>query len=245
MKKINVVCLKWGTKYSSTYVNRLFKMVNKNLTYPFDFFCLTDNPEALDEGIRVLPISDPSLSGWWHKLSLFQADFYGLTGTALYLDLDVVITGELDSLIDFRPGEFCIMKDTGRQKWDKFNSSVMRFELGSMSYVWEGFLFNRNWIFEHMYGDQDWISLMVPNGVTYPEDLVVSFKKHCHAQGWSMLGLGEWLMKREWLHPSGIARIPNGARVIVFHGLPNPEDVMEKPYKQWRKAPWIRKYWMQ
>jgi hypothetical protein len=133
MRTLNVICVKWGTKYGSIYVNRLFNMVKKNLTKPFNFYCMTDDATGLTHDIRVLPIADTSLSGWWHKLSLFKSDFYGLQGTALYLDLDVVITGSLDPLIDYEPEHFCIMRDTGRNKWDKFNSSIMRFELGTLN----------------------------------------------------------------------------------------------------------------
>jgi hypothetical protein len=36
----------------------------------------------------------------WTKLATFSADLHGLRGTALFLDVDVVITGSLD---DFSP----------------------------------------------------------------------------------------------------------------------------------------------
>ncbi|MDY0136536.1 MAG: hypothetical protein RBS36_05130 [Thiomicrospira sp.] len=243
MSTLNVICVKWGTKYGPIYVNRLFNMVKKNLTKPFNFYCMTDDATGLTHDIRVLPIADTSLSGWWHKLSLFKSGFYGLQGTALYLDLDVVITGSLDPLIDYEPEHFCIMRDTGRNKWDKFNSSIMRFELGTLNYVWDGFVYNQKWIADNMEGDQDWIGLLVPSALTYPEKWVVSYKKHCHAQGWSMLGLGEWLMKKDWIKPQGMAVLPSDARVVVFHGLPNPQDVIQTSYKQWKKAPWIQNYW--
>ena len=36
MKKsvVNIVCMKWGKKFGPQYVNRLYKMVEKNLTLP-------------------------------------------------------------------------------------------------------------------------------------------------------------------------------------------------------------------
>jgi hypothetical protein len=37
-KQVNIVCLKHGTKYNSDYVNRLYNMVQRNLTIPFKFF---------------------------------------------------------------------------------------------------------------------------------------------------------------------------------------------------------------
>ena len=52
--KINVICVKEGTKYDSDYVNILYFMVKRNLTIPFDFICLTENPQDLLEEIKVI-----------------------------------------------------------------------------------------------------------------------------------------------------------------------------------------------
>jgi hypothetical protein len=40
--------MKWGDKFPSEYVNRLYAMVNRNLSIPFRFVCFTEN----DSGIR-------------------------------------------------------------------------------------------------------------------------------------------------------------------------------------------------
>lgn len=42
----NVICIKWGDKFGSEYVNSLYKMVEKKLTIPHRFVCFTDNPEG-------------------------------------------------------------------------------------------------------------------------------------------------------------------------------------------------------
>ena len=39
-----VLCMKWGTLYPASYVNRLFHAVSANLSGPFRFICLTDDP---------------------------------------------------------------------------------------------------------------------------------------------------------------------------------------------------------
>ena len=46
----NVICIKWGTKFGPEYVNRLYKMVQKNLSLPHRFVCFTDSAEGLAEG---------------------------------------------------------------------------------------------------------------------------------------------------------------------------------------------------
>ena len=42
----NVICIKWGTKFGADYVNRLYRMVEKNLSIPHRFVCFTDNSEG-------------------------------------------------------------------------------------------------------------------------------------------------------------------------------------------------------
>ena len=97
------ICVKWGNKYPADYVNRLYNMIKRQISSPFTLYCLTDDSEGMYPEIHPLPIIDSSLSGWWHKLSLFQEDFYGLKGDILYTDLDVVIVGELDEFFTYLP----------------------------------------------------------------------------------------------------------------------------------------------
>ena len=49
----NVICIKWGTKFGPEYVNKLYKMVEKNLKIPHRFVCFTDNTEGLLPGIET------------------------------------------------------------------------------------------------------------------------------------------------------------------------------------------------
>ena len=45
--KVNIICMKWGEKYDSSYVNILYNMVERNLNRPFRFVCFTDNKSGL------------------------------------------------------------------------------------------------------------------------------------------------------------------------------------------------------
>ena len=56
---INIICMKWGDKYGADYVNRLYGMVNRNLTLPFNFVCFTENPEGIHSNVKICPL--PSL----------------------------------------------------------------------------------------------------------------------------------------------------------------------------------------
>jgi len=77
-----VVCLKYGTKYSADYVNKLYNMVKRNLTLDHEFVCYTEDATGIDLGIRIEPIPlMPGVTGWWYKPMFFNPNI-GLKGTA-------------------------------------------------------------------------------------------------------------------------------------------------------------------
>ena len=67
----------------------------------------------------------------------------------------------------------------------------------------------------------------------WPDDWVPSFKYKC---------CPSWL-KSWFVCPS----IPLGARIILFHGLPNPPEAIigrsGKWYRHIQPSPWIKDYW--
>jgi len=222
-KSVNVVCLKWGTKYDAYYVNVLYTMVRRHLLLPHRFFCITDNPVGLDEGITILPlITEPGLKGWWYKLSLFRGKIYGddLVGTTLFLDLDVVIQDTIDCLFDYDSGGFIILKDwafTG----DIWNSSVFRIEIGDHKDVWKDFVQDKHQIMRRLHGDQDWISEKITNPKIWPSEWIVSFKHHCDPEP------------------------PADAKIVVFHGDPKPDEAkanfISEHWWYLKKPRWFKK----
>ena len=68
----NVVCIKWGDKFSADYVNRLYNMVQRNLTLEHRFICLTEDPTDLNPKIEALPLTRDDLEYCWNKLILFE-----------------------------------------------------------------------------------------------------------------------------------------------------------------------------
>ena len=125
--RVNVICMKWGEKYDSSYVNILYNMVDRNLKRPFRFVCFTDNKSGLSNSIESFDL--PSLNlpkgipeRGWMKLSTFASNLHDLSGKTLFLDLDLVIIDNIDAFFD-RPGDFLIIKDF-RKKNFIGNSSV-------------------------------------------------------------------------------------------------------------------------
>lgn len=87
----NVVCVKFGTKYSADFVNKLYNDIKRLTKSEFKFFCYTDDAEGIGKDITIIhPLGKPTLKGVWNKLRLFdpQMPFEGKT---YYFDLDVKI----------------------------------------------------------------------------------------------------------------------------------------------------------
>lgn len=164
-----IVCVKAGTKYGPVYVNRLAAMARRHTTRPLRVVCFTDDARGLDADIDAQPLPVDGLTGWWNKVALFGETLPGVTGRVLYLDLDVVITGSLDPLLD-HPGAFVIM-DNGYVPG--FNSSVMLFDVGAQAHVWSNFAVADT---NRIAGDQDWMALMIPDAELWPEDWCVTYR---------------------------------------------------------------------
>lgn len=236
-----VCCVKWGSKYPAHYVNRLRRMVGRHLASPHVFACMTEDASGLDPEIQIVPIPG-GLEGYWNKISLFRDDIFEPGRTILYLDLDVVIVGELDFMLEGPPG-FRICRNLGIKAG--YNSSVMRIPAGELAFVHERFAGHARDIVEsgRYVGDQDWIREQVPGASFFPDGKIVSYKKDLASHVFPLakkLGL-----KYRWIRAPHAMTVepPAGASVVVFHGKPDPEDVADAPYGPWKRAPFVKANW--
>ena len=237
--KVNILCMKWGSKYGADYVNKLYSMVARNLSKPFRFICLTDDAKGLMSHVECFPIPKISveLSGperGWNKLAVFQESLYDITGDILCLDLDLIIVGSLDDLFEIE-GSFLIIKD-----WVKSdltgNSSVYRFTVGAHKEVLSVFENSFESIKKTFRNEQEYLSDMMAkkNCLKYwPVDWCRGFKRHC-------IRRFSFVVARDTL-------IPINSRVIVFHGKPDPHDALNghsgKWYRKFKPADWVGEYW--
>jgi len=228
-----VLCLKHGNKYSAEYVNILHRMVKRHLTLPYTFCCLTEDPKGLDKDIRVIPLPQ-GLTGWWCKPYMFSKDL-PIKGDILYLDLDVVIARNIDKLFTYHPNAWCTIRDftrAMRPKWQKYNSSVVRFKTGQLDHVWTDFNKNKVNIQKKFFGDQDWLYHRVGGqAVLYPDNWILSWK-------WEVRKSKEWAPNgrkgnRTFKDIENVTPRPECC-IAVFHGDPNPANCQD---------PWVRENW--
>lgn len=243
---INVFCVCVGNKYNLDYVRNLRNMINKNLTIPHKFICLTDryNHYKGKDDVEGIEFKQAfiTMPDSWCKLSLFHHKLsdYGYSGKALYFDLDVVIVDNIDNLVaneeidgfeektiikeggevieTIEVATFSIIKDWNR---NTYNSSMMIWEIGKVNYFHSRFRASdiriKSKFGDHKNGDQDLITeLLNEKG----EKVHVFDPKKVRSYKSDNLNRG----------------FTKPMKVAIFHGKPKPHE-----FRQGKS--WVNKYW--
>ena len=133
---LNVITVKWGEKYNSSFVNRIYIMCQKNITIPFKMYCYTDDARGINKNIEIIKIpKNNRLEKWWNKLSLFKEDMF--KGKCLFFDLDIVIQNNINHICDnYKKDVLTLIK----YPWnDNINSSIMLWNSNEVNYIWDHF----------------------------------------------------------------------------------------------------------
>lgn len=222
---MKVVCIKYGTKYSSVYVLRLQSMCARHLP-AHDFICMTEDPVP---GVECIPLPYPKeFEGWWQKPGLFQVGLFHDSEDVLYLDLDVVIKGSMDWFLER------FHRDTTRL-WaiDDFSYSLRGHShnindaqkrllggygcINSSVMMWrQGYPLSRihneltQEVIDEVHGDQNWITKCLWDDghiALFPKEFAASYKY------------------------GGDEHAP----IVIFHGTPKPHEVSDQwVIENWR-----------
>ncbi|TDH39469.1 hypothetical protein E2A64_07540 [Pseudohoeflea suaedae] len=247
--------MKWGDFYGPHFVNRLRRGVKRHLSRPHRFICFTDDTRGLDQEVEALPLPEIELAEGmddtrWQKMALFKKDLAGLSGTALYLDLDQVIVGDLEPFFTF-PGKFRILRDAElfRAKPLRWvnparrallnsvgNSSVFRYEIGAHSHILDAYLADPDGAVRDYGISQRFQSAQLARSDDlhyWPKGWCVSFKNQC--------------VPRHLLSFFKDPALPEGARIVCFAGQPKMEDVFSGNGGRWYRrigdVEWLRRAW--
>lgn len=128
---LNVVCvLRSGGKvgYDADWVAKLQRAVKKHLHSDHRFLCFSDC-DVPCERVPLRPIDQ----GFWSKIQMFQPGIISDHDPCLYIDLDTVICGELDSVIQcVASQQFVMWYEADKQ----VHSSALMYWQGDHSYLW-------------------------------------------------------------------------------------------------------------
>jgi len=214
-------------------------MVERHLTLPHKFICLTENSKGLTRGIAAYNFIDMRLEKWWNKLELFKPHPALENNRTLFFDLDTVIVGSLDEMASYN-GDIAILEDLfarrARLKARKerptsqngprgawLGSAVMSISPGFGKYIWETLQKNIS-VIQRYAGDQQFIGAELT-------------KRGIQPGFWQELFPGHFISyKAGNLDKSyNAVKAKDDLRVVCFHGKPRPHEVF---HLQWMKENW-------
>lgn len=227
LAKINIITV-WKTYennfYDKDWLLKIQNSVTRNLKYTHEHICLTN--ETLDH-CKTIPFSNQinDSHGYWYKLEMFR-DLLDLQGPCLYFDLDLVITGNLDpivnSLVNINDNKEIwglyspFVRSTASTDKHFFNSSML-FWKKNPTHLWDKLItstikgWNRHCKDEFTHGDQAFISTFSKFGF---------INDHCPKNSISSL----------------VSYVEGETSVLLFAGKRKPNAYMHNPIieKNWR-----------
>lgn len=207
-----IICINWGTKFGAPYVNRLYAGVARNITPPFSFTCFTDStqgmrPEVRCEALPVLDVEMPTgTKGIWPKARLWSATLADLTGPVLFMDLDMVVTGNMDGFFAHGDPEDVILARNQSTPFEKLGqTSLFRFPVGKLLPLQEKFRADPQGVADSYRFEQRFVTREAPGGIKFwPKGWVRSFRMDC----------ARILPVNFFLPP----KLPEDAKVVIFPG---------------------------
>lgn len=212
---LNVVCVNHGNYLGRgvEYVNNLYRGVARNSSVPIQFIVFTD---LLSGGYlpgiqqRILPAT---IKGWYNKLYLFKPGLFPQGERVLFLDLDTLVVGNIDAMMQLQDPEFVILRDFMQK--GMWGPGVMMWVAGMWPAIWTEYE-KRGCPTNLEMGDLTWINYLFSQADYTPTALqdiakgVFSYKVDCKAG------------------------LPADARLVCFHGLPRPHQVSDD---------WVKRVW--
>lgn len=177
---LTVACYLWGRdRYTIEDVRLLARMVDRHLTVPHEFVCITDNVDQFtDSDIRAVPL-DPFLcqgKGMFQQLTPFAPWARGVLGErVLTMDLDCAIVGDMNPLVE-RDEDLVLWRNPSRRPWlypegkgqfrPLYNGSMMLVRTAPDWHVW-------NWLQPEVmerWDSQSWVSMCAGPSAAYWDD---------------------------------------------------------------------------
>lgn len=202
------------------YINRLYHGICRNLNLPFKFTCFLQegvDKKNIDPGVNVDYFDSPSWKGCLPKLKAFDHS-NGFKNRVIVLDLDLVITGNLDQMFSYNGrfmtregfkgfnkglsgGDIVFFQAKTMPFWDVLKEHTKRTE--EITGGRERFIYRQ--FFKKI--GMDFLQTKYPNQI-------FSYKRHVRRAG---------------------GKLSPNCRIVSCHGRPRPHEI---------KEPWIKEHWI-
>ena len=174
--KLRILTWLWNqeggrAKFTAQHVNIWAAMIRRHCTLDFELACVTDMPAGIDPSIAIIrpPGEWEGLqtAGWkggrpscYRRISMFRPDAARIFGRRFVcMDLDVVIGGNIDSILD-RPDDFMICGPSQKGNRWRYNGSMMMMTAGARPHVYQDFTPARAEVTSRQFvgSDQAWLA---------------------------------------------------------------------------------------
>ena len=236
-----VVCFQWNNgfrEYKPEHVNRVAAGYRRHISRPHRFVCITDETEGFSDDVEIMPLPEeakyltdipsphgPKYPSSYRRLWAFSKEAECLGDTILMTDIDCIVTGSVDPLVDYMDecgADFVGWKPPST--WAGVNrvaggSWLLR--AGTHHFVWSGFSDAGIKAAEaagQRGSDQAWIS-------------------YCLADHSALWPKGHGIYEAQWMRTNGFRLLPEEARIVHFNGRKKPwhEDM--------QSIAWIKENW--
>jgi hypothetical protein len=256
LRHLNVVCYKWGKRYSAEDVNILRASVARHLKISHRFFCVTEDGAGLAPDIEIRPLPQNAMIGNGPKISTFSEGFLGLSPDdyVVSLDVDIVIVDALDFLAQAPEKTFIIAKHRSRRSISRGHGAVYRVKVGSHRKIWDDFVVDpHGWAAKYpgmksgnKFSEQRWLEHQFAGRDMefFEPNKVLIFREDCSARaataflGWK---LGQAGVTTAFLRDACLPNI--GESIVSFSGATKPKDVMHHHHGHLRRAPFVAEHW--
>lgn len=221
----NIICVHVGNKYSSDYVEKLYRACVRNCSKEFLFTVLHDGKSYSfgNNNVKLVTVENMNYlrsdNLWWYKMQAFRPDV-AIGKYNMLIDLDVVIVNNIDKLWDYAPENFCIIQDFNRHwvpNYVRSNSSVVKFNQDMASYVYNSFLHNYQHSVTRFRGDQDWMDEYINQKKWWPSEWIKSWKWEVYNGGLKKAHSDDYYDNK--------TALSKDCSILVFHGKPDPHEV--------------------
>lgn len=226
MKK-QIICINWGRKYGPRYINRLYAGVARNITSPFTFTCFCDNPHGIRPEVRTEPLPELDVEmpigtqGIWPKARLWSARLADLEGPVLFMDLDMVVVGNLDGFFaEGSPDDVILARNQSTPFERLGQTSIFRFPVGKLLPLQDKFRADPQAIADTYGFEQRFVTREVPGGIKFwPGGWVRHFRRDC--------------TRPFPLNYALPPKCPENTRVVIFPGGTLPPHVIAGQYNKY------------
>lgn len=226
---VNCACLIHGDLYQWEYVERLYRMIQRNLTEDFVMHVYTEASRPVPDHMIKHPLTEWGFNGpkqsWWYKLQIFNINSH--RGPLLYFDLDTVITDNINWIVNL-PTKFLWAPKDFKYLWRPthlgINSSVMWFDTMAFYDVYQNFASQDvQYVARRYPGDQDYLNEVIQHKRRrfLDEQLVKSWRWECFDGGFDF--------RRRTNRRPGAGTETHNASILVFHGNPKPLNLLHDP----------------